>query len=362
MYKVLVIGAGSIGNHLTHACRTRGWAVDLYDVDPEALVRTQTEIYPARYGAWDDSIQLLTDNHFASAYDVAIIGTPPDTHLEVATELLKQVRLRYLLLEKPLCSPSLQGLEAFRSVLKKTECETLIGYNHIFTSNTVRAEQLIREFDFGQPLSIHVRWVEHWGGIFAAHPWLAGPADSYLGHWSRGGGACGEHSHAISLWQFFSETLGMGSIKTVTASMRLVEEVGVEYDETAQILVESDGGLVGSIIQDVVTAPAEKVMRIQFSSGFLEWRANIDPSHDSVRYCHPDNGSEDRVEMIKKSRPDDFFGQTEHLQKLLSGEISIQDSPNTLEAGIHVMKAVSAAHVSNANGCSVQLSEIRERR
>ena len=43
-------------------------------------------------------------------------------------------------------------------------------------------------------------------------PGLMGLADTYLGYWNRGGGACGEHSHAINLWQFFSHSLGCGRV------------------------------------------------------------------------------------------------------------------------------------------------------
>ena len=66
--------------------------------------------------------------------------------------------------------------------------------------------------------TIDVEFREHWGGIFAAHPWLEGPQDSYLGFWDRGGGASGEHSHAINLWQFFASQLGKGRIIEVSAA------------------------------------------------------------------------------------------------------------------------------------------------
>ena len=63
--------------------------------------------------------------------------------------------------------------------------------------------------DFGEIKTIDVNFREHWGGIFAAHPWLSGPKDSYLGFWERGGGAIGEHSHAkFNLWQYFSHING----------------------------------------------------------------------------------------------------------------------------------------------------------
>ena len=58
MYSVKIFGAGSIGNHLANASRALGWSVDIVDVDGSALTRTKNEIYPKRYGAWDESIRL----------------------------------------------------------------------------------------------------------------------------------------------------------------------------------------------------------------------------------------------------------------------------------------------------------------
>jgi predicted dehydrogenase len=353
MTTVLVIGAGSIGNHLAFACRQKGWKVDLYDNDPEALQRTQQDIYPSRYGRWDNEVRLLADQSFKPEYDLVIIGTPPDTHLSIASKLARDLNIRFMLIEKPLCGPDLQGLKALRDQLESTGCLALVGYNHIFCQNTKVAKDLISNEAFGVPLSLHVRWLEHWGGIFAAHPWLPGPEASYLGHWRRGGGACGEHSHAISLWQHFSNVLGQGDITEVSASMKIVEANGVCYDETAQTLVRSDRGLIGSIIQDVVTAPAEKKMRIQFENGFLEWEANADPSHDAVRFAC--QGKPQEVRLIKKTRPDDFRGQIDHIEDLLSGRTKAEASPNALSRGISVMQVVSAAYESSSSGASVQI-------
>ena len=35
MTKVKIYGAGSIGNHLAYACRSKGWDVTLCDIDTE---------------------------------------------------------------------------------------------------------------------------------------------------------------------------------------------------------------------------------------------------------------------------------------------------------------------------------------
>jgi len=59
MKSVLIFGAGSIGNHLAHACRNKDWEVAIYDADPQALERTRETIYPQRYGKWDNNICLV---------------------------------------------------------------------------------------------------------------------------------------------------------------------------------------------------------------------------------------------------------------------------------------------------------------
>ena len=58
MKKAVIFGAGSIGNHLAHSCRSFGYKVSVYDINEEALVRFKTSIYPERYGFFDDEIAL----------------------------------------------------------------------------------------------------------------------------------------------------------------------------------------------------------------------------------------------------------------------------------------------------------------
>ena len=353
MYKVLIFGAGSIGNHLSHACRQKNWSVDLVDSDPDALTRTRENIYPSRYGSWDPAISLLATVDQTKRYDLVIIGTPPDTHQELAIETLNRMAPKVLLIEKPLCTPFLERLDELESLESSTGCTIVVGYNHNLTNNTRRAVELVDEGVLGEPISIHVRWLEHWGGIFAAHPWLTGPEDSYLGFWERGGGACGEHSHAISLWQYFATAMDAGSITEVNACMSITKTEQVEYDRVAQLLLRTESGLVGSVIQDVVTSPPEKSMLIQGTGGFLEWRANYDSGHDSILHGH--SGSEGTLEVFPKNRATDFLGQMDHIELLLNG--SINSSPNSLANGKLTMELIAAAHLSNHEKKSVRLPD-----
>ena len=59
---VKIYGAGSIGNHFSHAALRMGWNVDVYDIDKNALTRMKNEIYPSRYGNWNEKIGLFSNS------------------------------------------------------------------------------------------------------------------------------------------------------------------------------------------------------------------------------------------------------------------------------------------------------------
>lgn len=353
MYKVIIYGAGSIGNHLAYACRTKGWDVLMCDLDPAALTRTRENIYPSRYGQWDSAIRLFP---LASVprekFDLAIIGTPPDSHLSLATQALEHGP-QVVLIEKPLCTPSLEGMQELVDLQKNSGAFVAVGYNHVLTENSRRAGQVIREGILGEPITISARFREHWGGIFGAHPWLSGPQDTYLGFCARGGGASGEHSHAINIWQHFAHLLGAGRIVELSAVMDIINDGVVHYDRICLMQVKTESGLVGDIAQDVVTAPSQKSLRVQGTRGFLEWIVNLDGSHDAVR-CG-DGKDVLKEDLIKKTRPDDFKGEIDHLEGILKGG-DRSHSPLSLERGLETMMVVAAAHVSHRSKRPVKIN------
>lgn len=360
--KVKIYGAGSIGNHLAHACRNKGWDVLICDVDPEALERTKNDIYPARYGDWDEAIRLATlENLPDEDVDVAIIGTPPDSHLSIAKSVLTTRPPKALLIEKPVCTPSLEGAQEVLDMAHAAGTFACVGYNHTLTENTTRSAKILAENSIGHPVTISAKFREHWGGIFRAHPWLSGPQDTYLGFSERGGGACGEHSHAINIWQHFAYLCGMGRIIEVSAMLDVVvEDAGAKYDRVCLIHVKTERGFVGDIAQDVVTEPAQKMVRIQGSEGYLEWICNIESGRDAVISW---NGKKQPFkEMIEKTRPDDFKGEIDHIEQILNtplpggAGVGNRNSPIALERGLDTMLVVAAAHLSNQQKHTVRIN------
>ena len=355
---IKIIGAGSIGNHLAQASRRMGWEVMIVDADPKALERTKNDIYPKRYGAWDNAINLFkAGEEPKGGFDIIMIGTPPDSHMKLALAAIAE-NPKLLHIEKPMATPDLAGVAEFEAAMAQhPKTIVTVGYDHAVSESAAfvrdfvngRTEEArplaggLASKPLGEILTVDVEFREHWKGIFGAHPWLAGPWETYLGYWKRGGGAGGEHSHALHLWLYFARALGWDGAENVKAMFDMKSEQGAEYDRIAAFLLKTKTGGMGRVVQDVVTYPVRKWARLQGDKGYIEWYCNGVPEGDLVRWQA--EGQETQEKIFAKKRPDDFYREIMHYQKLLLGEITPEDSPLSYARGREVMTILHQAHV-----------------
>jgi len=351
MVNVKVLGAGSIGNHMSHAARSLGWSVMLCDTDPAALERTRTSIYPGRYGAWDDNVRLCeARNAPKGGFDLIIVGTPPDNHMELGLAAIAE-KPKALLIEKPLCTPDLRGARDLLEQADRAGVSAFVGYDHIVGKAAQAAAQTLASSLIGEVQTIDVEFREFWGGIFAAHPWLEGPRDTYLGYWQRGGGASGEHSHASNLWQHFAHAAGAGRVVEVAAKLDFVNDGHVDYDRLCLAHLRTENGLLGRVVQDVVTQPPRKWGRIQGSTGFVEWICGFEPGCDAV--IRKAGAGEVETLRFRKTRPQDFIQELEHIHRIMQGAPMAPDL--SLERGLDTMLVVAAMHMSAKTGRTVRI-------
>jgi predicted dehydrogenase len=348
--RVKVHGAGSIGNHLAHAARTLGWTVTVCDVSEAALDRMRGEIYPGRYGRWDDAIRLVPSGQAPRGeFDLVCVGTPPDTHIALAREAVGE-GAPAVLVEKPACPPHLEGAAALASEAEARGTRVFVGYDHVVGQAARHAESLMREGAIGEVETLDVEFREHWEGIFRAHPWLSGPADTYLGYWRRGGGASGEHSHALNLWQHFAHAAGGGRVAQVSAAISYAREGEADYDRLCAMSLRAESGLVGRVIQDVLTRPARKRATIQGKEGAIEWVNGFSPEGDAVLVHRAGAPVETRV--FAKTRPDDFIEELAHVAEAVRTRTP---SPLALARGLDTAVVIAAAHESEHAGRRVVL-------
>lgn len=353
--RVKVHGAGSIGNHLSNASRRLGWSVDICDIDAKALERTRTQIYPSRYGKWDEEIRLFESSKAPiGGYDLICIGTPPDSHIALSRAAVAE-KPRAILVEKPVCGPGLEFAQELYSEAKANGVAVFVGYDHVVGKAARLAGDIVAKKQIGPVSTIDVEFREHWGGIFAAHPWLAGPWETYLGFWKRGGGASGEHSHAANLWQHFAHVAGAGRVTEVQATLDFVRDDKVDYDRLCLMNFRTESGLIGRCVQDVVTQPSRKWARVQGGEGYVEWICGREPGVDVV--VSGQAGKDPAEQRVSKTRPDDFIEELTHLSKAL--ETGPDASPLALSRGLDTMLVVAAAHRSSETGKRVRIDYSR---
>lgn len=337
--RVKIIGAGSIGSHHARAARTMEWDVDVIDRDINALIRMKHEIYPKRYGEWDEAIRLLnTSEESKDGYDIIMIDTPPDVRMKLAIEVLKE-NSRLLHLEKPLCAPKFDCLGKFLDTSRTNNALITVGYNHAVSKSIEKVVEIIKSGDIGGIITIDIEFREHWQSIFDAHPWLKGPSDSYLGYWERGGGAGGEHSHALHLWLYLARVANLGAVAGVKSEFDIVDG---KYDRVAAFILKTSNGNIGRVVQDVVTNPPRKWARVQGTKGYIEWHCNGGFLGGDLVFFN--NGFLTQELDFEKTRQHDFLWLMQHYDDLLSGRASYKDSPLHIDFGIKVMNILHDAY------------------
>lgn len=318
------------------------------DIDDDALRRTRDETYPRRYGNWENAITLSTvDDAPLRNFDLIVVGTPPDVHVDIALNAIAESP-KAVLVEKPVCRPDLAGAQKLADACTDAGVRGFVGYDHVVSDSVSAITALLGDGALAEVQTIDVEFREHWGGMLAAHPWLDGPQDSYLGFWRRGGGASGEHSHAANLWQHLARAAGVGEAVEVSASLDYINDGTAEYDRLCLMSLRTESGLLGRVVQDVITAPPRKWLRVQGSEGAVEWTGSA--TRDVVTRITPDGEATEQV--FGKTRPDDFITELTHIDQALSDGTP---SPIDLEHGLDTMLIVAAAHLSAESGRTVAI-------
>jgi predicted dehydrogenase len=310
---VLILGAGSIGNHMTNACLKLNYQVFVSDISQIALKRMKKKIFPKRYGKWDNSIKLVEYSKvflLEENFDLIIIGTPPKTHLNLSKKISECLRFKRILVEKPL-STSLVDFDKF-NILNKNN-KVFCGYNHSVTKSfQFFFEQLKKNKN--KITHININWCEGWKNILNAHFWLKDEFESYLGSTKRGGGSLHEHSHGLHLSVVILEKIygeNFYNSKGFTFKKNSKKKK-VSYDYLSNINFQ--GKKISLIYNtDLLSDPAQKSIEAYGDDTQISWYNNFSKNSDVVIFK---NKMQYKKKTFFKNRSSDFINEIKHLESL----------------------------------------------
>lgn len=311
MKNILIFGAGSIGNHMSYACRKMNLNVFITDIDPKALTRMKDLIYPKRYGSWDNKIKLISYNSLYKInkeFDLIIIGAPPESHFKIYKFCKKNLAYKKILTEKPIINFSNKQINSFKKIIKNDL--SFCGYNHsISNSFNFFLKKISKETKLQK---ININWCESWRGILNAHFWLKNEFSSYLGDFKKGGGALQEHSHGLHLLIIIISKVLKSKLKNYNLQSKSLFKKNknkkydiftsiIGYDQKTQITYNTD----------LNTYPAKKNITIYANNKIYEWHCGLKKNYDIVKIKSLNKVIS--IKKFKKTRSSEFENEIKHI-------------------------------------------------
>jgi predicted dehydrogenase len=336
MKKILIFGAGSIGNHMSFACVSLGFKVFITDKDPAALLRMKNIIYPKRYGKWNENIsQIKYENVFTLLlkFDLIIIGTPPTSHYEIFINCKKKLYFKKILIEKPVSS--FEDRKIF-NLVKEKKYQIFCGYNHsVNPSMNFFFNQLKKHLS--QIETVNISWREGWAGILGAHSWLKDEFESYLGDFKKGGGSIQEHSHGLHAMLCILSLVKIKKINLLAKKLLFKSQGKKKYDYFA-IAIAENKNIFFKYETDLITFPPDKNVYIKLDKGFLKWICNYKENEDAVIYKY---NKKNFIKTFTKTRSSEFTNELNHIFAVNSKKDYINSRVNIIN-GLKTLKMIKS--------------------
>jgi len=249
--KFMIAGLGSIGRrHLRNLLALGQNDILLYRTFQSTLPDDELSGFPVE-----------TDLQAALAHkpDAVIVANPTSRHLDVAIPAAHAGC--HLLLEKPV-SHSLEGVIALKAAVERTGVHVLVGYQFRFHPGLQQIMRRLGEGAIGQPLSVHAHWGEY---LPAWHPW----EDYHSGYSARadlGGGVILTLSHPLDYLRWL-----IGEVQSLWAFTGSQGGLGLDVEDTAEIGLRFQNGVLGSLHLDYNQRPPEHRLEIIGNQGTLCW-------------------------------------------------------------------------------------------
>lgn len=321
--KVLIVGVGSIGHrHLRCFQATGRVELSLCEVNQELRDRIAREYGVQRAYASLDAA--LADRH-----DAAVVATPANFHVSMATRLAEAGI--HVLLEKPV-STSLEGIDALRKTVAERGVVAAVAY--VYHAHPVvqamRAE--LASGRFGRPVQLVAVCGQHFPTFRPAY------REIYYKDRATGGGAIQDAiTHVLNMGEWL-----IGPVDRLLADAAHQVLEGVEVEDTVHVLTRQ-GGALGSYSLNQHQAPNELTVTVicekgtaRFENHACRWRWMVGPEQP----WHDETFAELPRDALFIAQANGFLDTIEKGTPPLC----------TLDAGIQTLRVNLAALASVENG------------
>ena len=273
--KFLICGVGSIGSRHLENIIELGYS----DI---ILLRTGKSNIPSldKYSKYQTFYNI--EDALAQNPDICVISNP--TSLHVKTAIIAANSGCHLFIEKPL-SHSLEGLSELESIIKRKKLISLVTYQFRYNPHIKLLKNLIiNTTKYGVPIYASAEWSEY---LPDWHPW-EDYKQSYASNSELGGGVLLTQIHPLNYLNFL-----FGDIKKVLVHKQASKNLGINVDDTADILIDFSNGMSGHVHVDFIQKPRVHNLKIVTSLGRFEWNCHentlifLDMSGDIEEFKNP---------------------------------------------------------------------------
>lgn len=322
MHRILVIGAGSIGErHIRCFQRTGRAIVSVCEID-DVLRTTIVERYglSAGYAGLDDAL--------AQPFDAAVVCTPAHLHIRMALQLVDHGVA--LLIEKPL-STSLADIDVLIDRVSQTNLPSGVAYVLRHHPALTEMRTVLREGQFGRPVQLTYQGGQHFPFYRPAY------REIYYARHETGGGAIQDAlTHMVNAAEWL-----VGPVTRLIADAEHCVLPGVTVEDTVHLLTRH-GELPGSFVLNQHQPVNESTLTVHCETGSVRME-----SHRNRLLVSSEPGG-DWVEQqtYELERDDLFVRQADSFLDLLEGvhepACTLAEAAQTLRVNLAALESVQS--------------------
>jgi predicted dehydrogenase len=258
--KFLIVGFGSIGRRHFRNLLTLGER----DI---VFLRSKHSTLPDDEIA-DFPVEFDLSSALDHQPDAVIIANPTALHLDIAIPAAE--RGCHLFIEKPI-SHSLERVDALKAAVARGGVDVFMAFQFRFHPGLTLIKRLVSSLDtdnkdisstIGRPISARVHWGEYLPGWHSWEDYRKG----YSARADLGGGVVLTLCHPFDYLRWI-----FGEVESLWAFTSANSDLELDVEDTAEIGLRFENGLIGSVHLDYVQRPPEHRLEIIGTEGTIRW-------------------------------------------------------------------------------------------